>query len=113
MEDIIKDIVDIEHELRDLKTAQLYPSISFIYKASAYLPRVTQTQPRITLTITYKQSDTNETPLTTMNQASITGIYFLPYDATTQTQKIAIDYNSSSRTWQVFSTREILSIVQD
>lgn len=109
MDDFSKRIRKIQQELRDLKTAGVYPSIIAPCKYTTTIPRVMTGDPRVNLRIYYKKTDTNETPATFFNQTSFNGYYLKPYDATNQTQDIRVDY-SDQRTLNIYSTRQIYAI---
>lgn len=109
MQDFSERIRKIQHELRDLKTAGLYPSIMAPCQFQATIPRVMTGDTRVNMRIYYKKTDTNEAPCTFLNQISLTGYYLKPYDYTTQTQDIRVDY-SAQRNVYIYSTREIYAI---
>lgn len=109
MQDFSERIRRIQHELRDLKTAGLYPSIMAPCQFEATIPRVMTGDPRVNMRIYYKKTATNEAPCTFLNQISLTGYYLKPYDYATQTQDIRVDY-SAQRSVYIYSTREIYAI---
>ena len=109
MDDFANRIRKIQHELRDLKTAGLYPSIMAPCSFPASIPAVGRNDPRVNMRIYYKKTDTNEAPCTFFEQRSITGVYLRAYDITNQTQDIRVEY-STAKNIIIYSTREIYAI---
>lgn len=97
-------------EIRDLKTAQRMPSTSAFYSQAVSIPYTTEYDARVTKTITYADIGVDIEPLTLFMTIPATGIYLKPYDNSTQTQQIVIDYSGYTSTIRIVSTRKIVSI---
>lgn len=113
MEDMSHELARLKQDIRDLKTAQLKPSIMKFYSKTFTIPN------NITKGIhhwTIHYGDTNNTtPPITYRLEFIDVLEF--YDADTNTQKIVMNipsdgtYGGDEITY--ISTREITSITQD
>lgn len=118
MKTLNNEIQDLIRDVRELKTAQLKPSIITVYNAVGTRQAGRYTVGDWTWTITYKDDGSGQTPVTMLNNNDITliGAYLKPVDGITQ--KILWHYGDETssltdETFRVMSTREILSITQD
>lgn len=102
---------DIKRELLDLKTAQTKPAIFRLYTFEATVGSVSLSTGARTYTIHY-DDDSRESPLIFMRMGITSGVYIRQYDATSNTQKLRVDY-SSNDTFTIYSTRKITSITYD
>ena len=115
MDNIQQEIIDLEREIRDLKTAQVLAGLSRMWRESHNIPTGTYSG-TYTWTIHYEDvGDTN---------APITYLYYTDawslrkYDSATNTQKVEL-YADPSEYWGgdaifiVASSRKISSITQD
>lgn len=115
MDNIQQEIIALEKEIRDLKTAQVIAGNSTMKRKTTHFPVGTYSG---TYTWTIQYEDANDT------NAPITYLYYSgnwslrPYDSATNTQKIEY-YVYGSEYWGgdpmfiISSTRGIQSITQD
>ena len=108
------ELIEIKREIRDLKTAQTLPSWFSMNNANAPVPAGTYSGPH-TWTIHYEDVGDTNTPITSV--AYDTGTTLLPYDASTNTQKIEWSPIGTTvyvaTTFHVASSRPIASITTD
>lgn len=98
----------IKHEIRDLKTAQKLPSTISTWQQSITIPEVGDSDARLNYTIYYFKEDDPEEPITLINLDA--GVYLKPYNSTSQTQNVRVDYNSLSQSLVVTSNRKIIAV---
>lgn len=108
---IIQEFRDAKRELLELKTAQTKPAIFRLFTFDASVSSVDFNNGPRTYTIHY-DGDGGESPLIFMRMGLVSAIYVKPYDKTTNTQKMRVDY-SSATTFTIYSTRKITSITYD
>lgn len=108
-----KEIIALKNEIRDLKTAQLKPSIMKMYSANFKVPAGTQKGFHY-WTIHYEQSDNPTEPITYDSNFLVVPEF---YDSVSNTQKVVLDvpYNGTDdgEVYTFFSTRQISSITMD
>lgn len=106
------EIIKLKREIRDLKTAQLLPSVLRKYHADGEIPAQSYSGV-YTWTIQFEDVGDTETPLV----YSDPGYNFLPYDPITNSQKI--EWATTSSTCQepgsipIESSRPIISVTKD
>lgn len=118
MKTLNNELKDLIRDVRELKTAQLKPSIISVYNAVGTRRAGRYPVGDWTWTITYKDDGSGQTPVAMLdnNDVTLIGAYLKP--ATSLTQKILWHRgdettSSTDETFRVMSTREILSITQD
>lgn len=108
-----QELIRLKREIRDLKTAQLRPSLMKFYEASVTIPQDI-TKGFHYWTIQYEESTNPTEPITFESD-----FIFVPefYDPSTNTQKIVYDcpYDGSfgGLSILIYSTRPILAITKD
>lgn len=120
-EEFVSKFIELERELRDLKTARLLPSNMTTYSKNFTAPASAQAGQ--TWTIHYGSAGSDDAPITQImfsetswQETWETTFVLLEYDASTKTQKIVFTYRWSdwdSADLTVLSTRSITSITQD
>lgn len=114
MRNIQDEIIDIERELRDLKTAQPIPGVIQLYTASGIVPAQTYAG-AYTWTIHYEDVGDTDAPITQLG--GIDNSTLLAYDPATNTQKV--EYAPTSATiyqqtsFQIRTSRPVTSITRD
>lgn len=111
MRDYQQEVLDLEREIKDLKTAQIKPSNSAFYPAVAVLPAGTWSGSH-TWTIQYEDVGDDTAPITISSFDGFTS--FQPYDAANNQQKLEWYSTSatfaSNQTYIILSSRPIASI---
>lgn len=112
MENLQAELIAIKNEIRDLKTAQTMPGYSKMYTSTAVLPAGTYSG-TYTWTIRYEDVGSNDAPITAMQHGD--AFTLLPYNASTNTQKIEMALMGSSTSSlqdliRVYSSRPITAI---
>lgn len=101
-------------DIRDLKTAGKFPATSVFGNISFSPALITETDTRAIYRINYSQESDgleNIEPITMLMSIPTTGIYLKPYNASTQTQELWVDYNQSVYgNLTIVSTRQIESV---
>lgn len=120
-QDFASRLVELERELRDLKTARLLPSNMSTYTKSFTVS--SNAQKGQTWTIQYKSGGVSDAPISQImfEESASLDIWsntftLLEYNSSNFTQKIQMTYRTPAfvaPTLTVSSTREIVSITQD
>lgn len=105
------ELIDLEREIRDLKTAQTKPSNTQFYRATATLPAGTWSGSH-EWTITFEDVGDTTAPIVYTN--SSTYVSLEPYDSANNQQKLewfsTSAYYASDQTFIIMSSRPIASI---
>lgn len=109
-----EEIISLRNEIRDLKTAQVRPSIMKLYSADFTVP-ANITKGFHKWTIHYKSSDNTTEPISYDNVFLFVLSFF---DSSSRTQKIIVDVPTSTeiyagKTFTIYSTQQISSITKD
>ena len=103
----------IKAEIRDLKTAQLIPSTIAAWTKDVQISQVLDTDARVNYTIYYypEEAGLAEEPITLLTN-TLPGVYLKPYDPSTQTQTIRVDYtgNTAGFPLWVTSNRKMIAV---
>lgn len=116
MDNIQEQIIELEREILELKTAQPIPGMVEFYRGLIDIPAMSYNG-TYTWTIKYKDVGDTSEPIAFITFLSDRAMHLLPYDAETNTQKI--EYHSIGgtifvATWQLMvASRPIESITRD
>lgn len=115
MENIQQEIISLENEIRDLKTAQIIAGYNSMSRKTASIP--TGTYDGIyTWTIHYEDAGDTNAPITRLYYGDNWSL--LPYDPITNTQKVELyaipsEYWGGDPIFTISSSRGISSITKD